>query len=185
MSEIKKEDELSLEKEFDLRERRLKLIYKILYVVAIGVGAVFVAFAEQAIETKPIYCGVLSVLVSFLINLLNFIFSEFRCIKVFGKVEDKTKNDAEFRFSYIWNSLAWSSFVSLAFTFANMLIIEYGTVPINNWFVTIPMGVALASLLIVTFFYNHNTKIKEVVKSIAIPVICYCIFAFVQTAEVV
>lgn len=185
MIETKNENALTLEEEFDLRERRLKLIYKILYVVAVGLGVIFVSYAEQPTRNSPIYCGILAVLVSFLVNLLSFIFSEFRCIKICGKTDNETKNNAEQNFSCIWNSLAKSALVSLILTIVNILLIQYTSLPISEWFVAFPIGIALGILSIVCFFYKGNNKAKEITKSISIPIICYCMFAIVQTVEVI
>ena len=45
--------------EFELREKRLKLIYKILYVAVALWAALFVAYTSAGNNVFPLYCGFL------------------------------------------------------------------------------------------------------------------------------
>lgn len=175
---------MSLEQEFDLRERRLKLVYKILYVVAIGWGTIFLSYIKVSPATNPIYCCILTIFTTVIINILYFIFNEFRCMKIFGTVEDATKNTAELKFLGIWNSFPISICVSILLTIINIFILETVTLPISIWYIALPIGAAVG-ILTLTLYAKMSSKIVEHIKCICIPIISYCFFALVQTTEVI
>lgn len=175
---------ISLEQEFDLRERRLKLVYKILYVVAIGWGTIFLSYIKVSPATNPIYCCILTIFTTVIINILYFIFNEFRCMKIFGTVEDFTKNTAELKFLGIWNSFPFSVLISILLTIINIFALEKLTLPLNISYFAIPIGIAFAFLTL-TIYAKLNSKIVQLIKSICIPIISYCLFALVQTTEVI
>lgn len=91
--------------EFELRERRLKLVYKILYIFAISWGVIFLNAVkyinENPVEIKstiPLFCFLLSFLIVSLIYIIYYIFSELKCMKINEsiKAEDKQQADKDF-----------------------------------------------------------------------------------------
>ena len=66
--------------EFELREKRLKLVYKILYVAVALWAALFVSYATTEKSALPLYCGFLSALTAAILNILYYIFGELRCM---------------------------------------------------------------------------------------------------------
>ena len=51
---------MEIDKEFDLRERRLKLVYTILYVLAALWAALFISYGNTNDSAAPVYCGLLA-----------------------------------------------------------------------------------------------------------------------------
>lgn len=91
--------------EFELRERRLKLVYKILYIFAISLGVtslIAVKYIDKnPVEVKsaiPLFCFLLSFLIVSLIYIIYYIFSELKCMKINEsiKAEDKQQADKDF-----------------------------------------------------------------------------------------
>ncbi|MFQ7077346.1 MAG: hypothetical protein ACLRSW_05085 [Christensenellaceae bacterium] len=52
-----------IQKEFDLREKRLKLVYKILYLVAIAWEFYLFLYENRSIQKFAGYCGLLTITV--------------------------------------------------------------------------------------------------------------------------
>ena len=90
--------------EFELREKRLKLVYKILYVAVALWAALFVAYATTEKPVLPLYCGFLSALTAAILNILYYIFGELRCMKIYAPAADESKVEADSKFVEIWNS---------------------------------------------------------------------------------
>lgn len=77
--------------EFELREKRLKLVYKILYVGVALWAALFVAYATTEKTVLPLYCGFLSALTAAILNILYYIFGELRCMKIYARRQMKAR----------------------------------------------------------------------------------------------
>ena len=90
--------------EFELREKRLKLVYKILYVAVALWAALFVSYTTTEKSALPLYCGFLSALTAAILNILYYIFGELRCMKIYAPAADESKVEADSKFVEIWNS---------------------------------------------------------------------------------
>ncbi len=91
--------------EFELRERRLKLIYKILYLFAAVFLIIFLKATKildenfsEAKNAIPLYSFFLSFLSISLMYIIYYIFSELKCMKINEsiKAEDKQQADKDF-----------------------------------------------------------------------------------------
>ena len=93
---------------FDLRERRLKLVYKILYVVVAIWIAVLLSVAQNTLEKTvvPIYSFMLSTSSMVIIQIIKYAIMEFRCMKVIGNLEKDLLEQTENRYDNIWVSFA-------------------------------------------------------------------------------
>lgn len=93
---------------FDLREKRLKLVYKILYVfVAIWI-AIFLSISQSAIKISeiPIYAFALSASSMVIIQIIKYAIMECRCMKISGRLSDELINQTEMRYENIWMSFS-------------------------------------------------------------------------------
>lgn len=105
---------------FELREKRLKLVYKILYIiVAIWIALVIsIGNADLTTETTPIYAFLLSVSSLCIIKILKYALMEFRCMKIVGELSQEVLVETETRYENIWKSFS----VVLAFSALFMLL---------------------------------------------------------------
>ena len=102
---LEKENRIDdIKAELELREKRLKLVYKILYVAVALWAALFVAYATTEKTVLPLYCGFLSALTAAILNILYYIFGELRCMKIYTPAADESKVEADSKFVEIWNS---------------------------------------------------------------------------------
>ena len=81
--------QLSIKEEFELREKRLKLVYKILYVAAALWGIVFLAYVsefsnnpEQLLKTAPLYCFLLALSSVVILSIVSYAFRELQCMMI-------------------------------------------------------------------------------------------------------
>lgn len=93
---------------FELREKRLKLVYRILYaVVAIWIAVLScIATQTMTLQIAPMYAFLLSASSLVIINIVKYAMMEFRCMKVSGKIDDKLVEQTEERYDYIWKSFS-------------------------------------------------------------------------------
>ncbi len=108
--------------EFELRERRLKLVYKILYILAISWGVIFLNAVkyidENPVEVKstiPLFCFLLSFLSVGATSILSYTFRELKCMKINEKNTNEDKQKANTLFVRIWQEISLSIFFSLIF----------------------------------------------------------------------
>ena len=93
---------------FELREKRLKLVYKILYVVAAIWIAIFFSISQSNLKNSeiPIYAFVLSVSSMVIIQIIKYAIMEFRCMKIVGQLNEELMNQTESRYENIWMSFS-------------------------------------------------------------------------------
>lgn len=182
----KTQNKISVEKEFELREKRLKLTYKILYVIAVGWAVLLLVYMKSVSIEKMICNGILTILTVLLINILSFVFHEFRCLNIFQSTDDKTKELTDHKFQNIWNGFGLYCFIAILLVILDATIsnfIAIGTIVIS-------MGIGAAILTInscLLFLLPERMKkakqrIDIIACNIAIPVLCYMLFAIDQLA---
>ena len=177
----KTQNKISVEKEFELREKRLKLTYKILYVIAVGWAVLLLVYMKSVSIEKMICNGILTILTVLLINILSFVFHEFRCLNIFQSTEL-----TDHKFQNIWNGFGLYCFIAILLVILDATIsnfIAIGTIVIS-------MGIGAAILTInscLLFLLPERMKkakqrIDIIACNIAIPVLCYMLFAIDQLA---
>lgn len=126
---------------FDLREKRLKLVYKILYVVAAVWIAVILSVSEQkmTVQLVPIYAFSLSVSSLFIINIFKYALMELRCMKVIGNINEDLTKQTEERYDGIWKS--FSLILSLTGLFAYIQFVITSNCPMLD--IKILLGVII------------------------------------------
>ena len=165
--------------EFELREKRLKLVYKILYVGVALWAALFVAYATTEKTVLPLYCGFLSALTAAILNILYYIFGELRCMKIYAPAADESKVEADSKFVEIWNSFG------LGVSISALLTLIHTSFPaiINIVSVWIVVGVTAVLLVINSWFIKG--KANPIIRNMTTPVLlCYAFFAVAQIVEV-
>lgn len=164
--------------EFELREKRLKLVYKILYVAVALWAALFVAYATTEKTVLPLYCGFLSALTAAILNILYYIFGELRCMKIYAPAADESKVEADSKFVEIWNSFG------LGVSISALLTLIHTSFPaiINIVSVWIVVGVTAVLLAINSWFIKG--KANPIIRNMTTSVLCYVFFAVAQIVEV-
>ena len=165
-----------MKEEFELREKRLNLVYKILYVLAALWIALFLSYTQNLGTATPIYCYFLAVLTTSISNILSFIFGELKCLKISLNTEEKTKIVADKRFIGIWETFGYSSFISIVLLWVNMSTPSVMT----KITLLISMTISISVDLVINNFNFANSKTKLNIHSIVFPVTCYSFFALVQ-----
>lgn len=99
---------LSRAEYFELREKRLKLVYKILYVVAAIWIAFFLILSQGDLKNTeiPMYAFALATSSMVIIQIFKYAIMEFRCMKIVGQLSDELINQTEFRYENIWMSFS-------------------------------------------------------------------------------
>ena len=119
-----KKNKLSVKDEFELREKRLKLVYRVLYVAAILWAAVIITLSRTEITTivAPFYAFLLSVSSVFIIRVVKYALGELRCMKIIEQADDSTKTDAETSYGYIWSLFGLSLVIHAALLLFNVAV---------------------------------------------------------------
>ncbi len=110
---------------FDLREKRLKLVYKILYVVAAIWIAIFLGISQIDLKKSeiPIYAFLLSVSSMVIIQIIKYAIMEFRCMKIVGQLSEELMNQTESCYENIWMTFSLIiSFGGLALIFHSIFV---------------------------------------------------------------
>jgi hypothetical protein len=164
--------------EFELREKRLKLVYKILYVAVALWAALFVSYTTTEKSALPLYCGFLSALTAAILNILYYIFGELRCMKIYAPAADESKVEADSKFVEIWNSFGLGVSISALLT---LIHTSYPAI-INIVSVWIVVGVTAVLLAINSWFIKG--KANPIIRNMTTSVLCYAFFAVAQIVEV-
>lgn len=165
MEKEKRTDDIKAE--FELREKRLKLVYKILYVAVALWAALFVSYTTTEKSALPLYCGFLSALTAAILNIIYYIFGELRCMKIYAPAADESKVEADSKFVEIWNSFG------LGVSISALLTLIHTSFPaiVNIVSVWIVVGVTAVLLAINSWFIKG--KANPIIRNMTTPVLCY------------
>lgn len=99
-------NQLSIKEEFELREKRLKLVYKILYVIAALWAVMFLSIPsmEFNVTYAAIYSCFLSILTIYILKIVQYALQELACMKISQNATNEEKKNAENLFSEIWKT---------------------------------------------------------------------------------
>lgn len=173
------EEKLKLKEEFDLREKRLNLVYKILYVLAAVWAALFLSYANGPHDADPIYCGALSFLSTAIINIIFFIFSEIRCLRIATEVTPTEKSQADRAFSDIWNGFASTAFVAVLLTALN---VSFPAI-ITASFISCGFIVGAIGIWVVPLIWKRDSV--RILRNILVLFLCYLFFAVAQISSAI
>ena len=174
---LKKQDrnnvKLSLEKEFELREKRLNLVYKVLYVAAAIWISVFNILMKRNVETMIVSCGLVSMVTVFIGAILRYVSAELRCLKIYQVDSDEQQKSVEDRYQEIWTILAISACASAMLMLLGSALLEYITTDMIMWGMLI-LGVLL---YLTRLFKSRYIQEKRVFfNGIIITVMCFGFF---------
>lgn len=176
---LEKENRIDdIKAEFELREKRLKLVYKILYVAVALWAALFVAYATTEKTVLPLYCGFLSALTAAILNILYYIFGELRCMKIYTPAADESKVEADSKFVEIWNSFG------LGVSISALLTLIHTSFPAIINIVSVWIVVVITTVLLVANDILIKGKANLIIRNMTTPVLCYAFFAVAQIVEV-
>ena len=164
--------------EFELREKRLKLVYKILYVGVALWAALFVAYTSAGNNAFPLYCGFLSALTAAILNILYYIFGELRCMKIYTPAADESKVEADSKFVEIWNTFGLGVIIS------TLLALLHTSFPAIINIASIWIVVVITTVLLVANDILIKGKANLIIRNMTTPVLCYAFFAVAQIVEV-
>ena len=93
---------------FELREKRIKLVYRILYVVvAIWIAAILNITNETlTLSIIPAYTFLLATTSLMIVKIIKYALMEFRCMKVIGSIDESLLKQTEDRYDNIWKSFS-------------------------------------------------------------------------------
>lgn len=153
------ENKLSKVEYFDLREKRLKLVYKILYVVAAIWIAILLSISQSALESTaiPVYAFMLSVSSMIILQIVKYAMMEFRCMKIVGRINDKLIEQTEARYENIWSSS------SLILSFCGIEIIPHLIFAqhLDIGVFMVVFSVAILYFLVISMIKMFKTNFKD------------------------
>lgn len=95
---------LSKSEYFELREKRLKMVYKILYAVIVIWIAILFNLSQNKLEKSsvPVCAFMLSSLSMMIIQMIKYAIMELRCLKINGSLSNDLVQQTENRYDNIW-----------------------------------------------------------------------------------
>lgn len=121
------EKKLGKSEYFELREKRLKLVYRILYViVAIWIAAIInVGTQTMTTAIAPFYAFILSASSLLIINIIKYGLMEFSCMKIIGNIDESLIKQTEERYDNIWASFSVILSLNALFMFLQMVFSSF------------------------------------------------------------
>lgn len=187
MEEPSNNKKIDREKDFELRERRLKLVYKILYILVAAWAVLFIMFMKTDVKTESdmaAYCFLLTVISLYLVMIIKFIIRELSCLKIGSEVSHEEKEQTELAYKNIWNNLLVVLLTGIVLCFVNVWTWEMFISEKNRVMVRIILSIFLVIGAIIYFLVPHfkdkwkNNKInKQWIQSIFSTIFSYSLFA--------
>ena len=184
----KKYKEDYIQQEFDLREKRLKLVYKILYLVAIAWGILLISFMkiETHTESSAGYCGLLTITSIYLAAIVKYILKELSCMKITEHTPEEESKNVDISYANIWKNALKILVGACALTILNIWV--WGMFSRRENQKAIQMILAVTFVLCIVWFIcsackkiSKNKVLSEI--NIYIPVIfAYSIYAMLIIA---
>lgn len=154
------EKKLGKSEYFELREKRLKLVYRILYViVAIWVATLIsIGTQEMTTEIAPMYAFLLASSSLLIINIIKYSLMEFRCMKVVGNIEESLLKQTEERYDNIWKPFSVILSLNALFMLLHMLFSSV----FNTETLTVIFCVCILYFLVWSFIELFKKKFKDI-----------------------
>ena len=154
------EKQLGKSEYFELREKRLKLVYRILYVIVAIWIAVLISIGTQEMTTEiaPMYAFLLAASSLLIINIIKYSLMEFRCMKVVGNIEESLLKQTEERYDNIWKSFSVILSLNALFMLLHMLFSSV----FNTETLTVIFCVFILYFLVWSFIELFKKKFKDI-----------------------
>lgn len=172
---------------FDLRTKRLTLVYKILYVFVAAWIAMFVtavnglkngSFDNSHLPSISFFISALSLCI---IQMISYILSEFRCMKVFKSYDEQLWQETENKYDAIWNSFGIILALNLLCLIISTDISNYCGAMTDNVFLGVLFIIGLlytVKNIMYLFAYNRWPrfwKTSNIVSILVSPLYGYCL----------
>lgn len=117
---------LTLKDEFELREKRLKLVYKILYVLVALWISLFVSLTSAGAEKAMVamYSFFFSIFTLYIVNITKYVLKELSCLKISNGPSERERVYADVAFSNIWRNFSIIGVTAAGVLLAAMYIPE-------------------------------------------------------------
>ena len=126
-------EKLELKEEFELREKRVNLMYKVLYVAAaIWISLMnFVAKKQVDASSASIFVFLLSLITAISVEILQYAFFELRCMKIKERASEEMSEKAEKLYDNIWKNFGEQFFMLLFIMFFHIYFVKFLTLNIS------------------------------------------------------
>ena len=164
------EKKLGKSEYFELREKRLKLVYKILYVVVAIWIALLLNISNDSLtkDIVPAYAFLLSITSLMIIKIIKYALMEFRCMKVIGNIDEAVLKQTEDRYDNIWKSFGIELAFAAELMIANVMFPNIFTEPILPWITVICISYFMVSSLIGFFKKSTSSIAAKILDTIAV-----------------
>lgn len=144
------EKESRFDREAEIREKRISIIFKVIYVIAFAFAAVFAAISESygngLTDTYILFACADGFLLCLLIYMLVYIFNELKCLKLNAEAlsegQHKRTEDA---YSFVFTYFFWGSITAIA---CGLLVGYYQTEVPKEWYgYAVIIGTTIAAVL--------------------------------------
>ena len=155
---------------FELREKRLKLVYKILYVfVAIWIAGIFnISSAVLVEELVPEYAFLLAVTSLMIIKIVKYALMEFRCMKVVGNIDETILKQTEDRYDNILKSFGIEVALSAELMIFNVMYPSAFSKTVLPWVIAVCSSYFLVISLVGFFKKIQPRKVVNILDTVAI-----------------
>ncbi len=121
--------------EFELREKRLKLVYRVLYVTVVlwASSIIFIETKEMSNEMIPFFTFILALTSVLIIRIVKYVLVELRCMRLRKDIEINIENDAETQYDYIWSFFGLSLCILLILLMFNFVKPELFNLLVLKW----------------------------------------------------
>lgn len=155
---------------FDLRERRLKLVYKILYVVVAIWIAILLSISQNTLEKSviPVYAFMLSASSMIIIQVIKYAILEFRCMKIIGHLSDDLIRQTENRYENIW--ISFSLILSLCglALFFHYKFVELASINVFMAIFSVCIGYYTVVSIVKLFKNDYSNKTVSILDGVGI-----------------
>ena len=143
--------------DFEIRDKRIGIIFKVIYVVAAISTTLFIYIQRDMSGNNAIvYAGILSFLFWILLNLLFYVFNELKCLKIGSdSIDQRQFTTTEDSYSFIFTYFHVGVYIHL------VLILTTGIVG-SHLTDSVVKVVILLSIVIASVVYNIRSKNKAI-----------------------
>ena len=160
-------------KTVDIREKRIAIVFKVIYVLAIFFGATFTAlsnfFSKGITSSALTFAGASTVLLVVLFYMTGYIINEMKCMKLspgdLRKIEIEITEES---YSRIFTSLRVSGATVLVCFCAGLYWTDYLTTTILTYILTISMSICFA-------IYGYHFSLNKTVKVKTVASVMHCV----------
>lgn len=155
---------------FELREKRLKLVYRILYVIVAIWIAVILNISNDGLtkDIVPAYAFLLAISSLMIIKIIKYALMEFRCMKVVGGVDEDVLKQTEDRYDNIWRSFGVQLAFAAELMIFNIIVPVIFSEAVSPWIIVVCVSYFLTVSLVGFFKKITSSLALKILDTIAI-----------------